>query len=129
MGCFSYLCKNSGKPVNSTSFDGDLVYLFLLEKGRVIEEMYGNYDSYGGIFNGAESFEWSKDWSQCVEDHFGDDESTGFAAVLAEHYDGNPPTTRSKDDPNQGWGESGELMGDTSNDLFPREREPYHKVY
>ena len=32
MGCFSFLCKESGEPANSTSFDGDACTLYLLEK-------------------------------------------------------------------------------------------------
>lgn len=50
MGCFSFLCKVSGRPALSTSYDGSPCYLFLLKGGKVMEEMYGNYDSYGNVF-------------------------------------------------------------------------------
>ena len=100
MGCFSYLCKKSGKPINSTSFEGDAVHLFLLDKGVVMEHMYGQYDSYGRVFG----FEWDADWGNIVDMHFNDDETTGIAAILGHLYDGVPPTTISEDDPDQGWG-------------------------
>ena len=37
MGCFSFICDECGEPVNSNSFDGELVELFLLKKGKVIQ--------------------------------------------------------------------------------------------
>ena len=51
MGCFSFKCKESNKPVASSSFDGDTVRMFLLKQGKVIEEMRGQYDSYGRCFD------------------------------------------------------------------------------
>lgn len=106
MGCFSYICKESGLPINSNSFDGDAVHLFLLYKGEVIEEMYGNYNSYGRVFDGnGGSFDWNADWGTIVDLHFSDDESSGVAAVLDQYWDGSYPVTKSDDDPNQGWGE------------------------
>lgn len=105
MGCFSYICKNTGKAVTSSSFDGDAVYMFRLEAGEVKEIMYGHYDSYGRVFDkNGDSFQWDKDWGECVDDHFGPDESYGFAVVLASAYKDELPTTRSEDDPDQGWG-------------------------
>ena len=50
MGCFSFICKESGLPVASSSFDGDDCRLYLLKNGKVIEEMHGHYDSYGRVF-------------------------------------------------------------------------------
>ena len=47
MGCFSFVCKESGLPVASDSFSGDAVRMYLLENGKVREEMRGHYDSYG----------------------------------------------------------------------------------
>lgn len=143
MGCFSFLCKKSGKAALSTSFSGSPVYIFLLKNGKVIEEMYGNYDSYGRVFKKElradvahelhESFEWKMDWHEVCNLMFSDDETSGIAVILASHYDGVPPTTRSEGDPNQGWGsyEEGEedLMGDCSSDKFAFVDEPYHKVH
>ena len=122
MGCFSYICKNSGEPVNSDSFDGDPVFLFLLEDGEVIEMMYGNYDSYGRVFDGMSgSLEWQKDWGECVDLHFDGNPSNGFAGILAEHYTGHRPHEISENDPEQGW---------TKTDFFRTEvvEEPYHRV-
>ena len=105
MGCFSYLCKETGRPVASDSFSGDAVYMFRLEKGEVKEIMYGHYDSYGRVFDkDGNSFTWDKDWNECVDDHFGDDMSSGFAVILASHYSDELPTERSADDPDQGFG-------------------------
>jgi len=134
MGCFSFLCKESGKPALSTSFDGSPCYLFLLKDGVVIEEMYGNYDSYGRVFNGnGGSFEWSLDWGDVCDLMFSDSEGDGFALVLEEHFTGTAPNTRSEDDPNQGWGgfegDDECLLADFSSDKFKKVTKPYHKVY
>ena len=130
MGCFSFLCKESGKPANSTSFDGSPCRLFLLEDGKVIEEMHGNYDSYGRVFDeNGESFKWNMKWSEVCNLMFSDDETYGIALVLDKYWTGNIPTTRSEDDPNQGWGDGGELMTDCSEGGFLKVENPYHKVY
>lgn len=50
MGCFSFLCKGCGKGINSDSFSGQNCILFLLKKGKVIQKMEGEYDSYGRCF-------------------------------------------------------------------------------
>jgi hypothetical protein len=106
MGCFSFLCKVSGKPALSTSFDGSPCYLFLLKDGKVIEEMYGNYDSYGRVFDSTgESFKWKMDRDEVCDLMFDErNYGSGIAMVLAKYYNGVPPKTRSDDDPNQGWG-------------------------
>ena len=131
MGCFSYLCKKSGKPINSTSFEGDAVHLFLLDKGVVIEHMYGQYDSYGSVFGTTKdkddgsltdytSLKWDTDWQEIVSTHFDGDDTTGIAAILGHLYDGVPPTTISEDDPDQGWGRV----------KFKRlDKEPYHHKF
>lgn len=144
MGCFSFLCKKSGKPALSTSFDGSPVRMYLLKDGKVIEEMYGNYDSYGRVFKPKEervdtetdSFEWSMEWGKVVDLIYNSNEGDGIAIILDEFYvEGEePPTTQSPDDPNQGWGdpddEEGEnYFADSSDDKFPYVEKPYHKVY
>ena len=108
MGCFSFICKESGLPVASSSFDGDACRLYLLKNGKVIEEMHGHYDSYGRVFkkNNDESFEWKMDWDEACELMFDKDESNGIAVVLEKYFTGNIPTTRSEQDPEQGWGDS-----------------------
>lgn len=133
MGCFSYICKKSGRAVNSTSFKGDRVHLFLLKDGKVIEHMYGNYDSYGRVFSNQKdpkdtsftdttSFEWKMNWGNVVDMHFGADKKSGIAAILEPYWkEGDPfPTERSEDDPDQGWGR---LKNSDS------VKEPYHKIY
>lgn len=108
MGCFSFICKESGLPVASSSFDGDAVRLYLLKNGKVVEEMHGHYDSYGRVFkkNNDESFEWKMDWHEACELMFDKDESNGMAVILEKYFTGNIPTTRSEQDPDQGWGDS-----------------------
>lgn len=141
MGCFSFLCKKSGKPALSTSFSGSPCYLFLLKDGKVIETMYGNYDSYGRVFKGKgeDSFEWQMDWHDVCALMFDYDSryggrprnnGNGIAMILAEHFDGELPTTASEGDPNQGWGGEDEenLMGDCSSDKFAWVEHPYHFV-
>lgn len=114
MGCFSYLCKESGKPINSDSCDGDACHIFLLKNGRVIEKMYGNYDSYGRVFGTKKnddndwtkfsSLNWKLSWGECCDLHHNDRNDCGFAAYHAKHYNGQIPTTISENDPQQGWG-------------------------
>ena len=127
MGCFSFICKVTGKPAKSTSFDGTPVHLFLLRKGKVIEHMHGNYDSYGRVFKPGErinpadwSFEWKLDWGKCCELIYSPDKQNGIALIHANYwYEGIPyPTERSEQDPEQGW-------GDESN--WDQIEEPFHK--
>jgi hypothetical protein len=142
MGCFSFMCNVSGKPGLSSSFNGSPVYLFLLKDGKVIEEMYGNYDSYGRVFKNEirgdvphelyDSFEWKMDWNKVCDLMFSDNSGDGIALILAEHYNGVHPTVRSDDDPNQGWGGDDEeecLMASTTTERWKRVENPYHKVY
>lgn len=108
MGCFSFMCKESGLPVASSSFDGDACRLYLLKNGKVIEEMHGHYDSYGRVFKKTndESFEWKMDWSEVCKMMFDSNPGNGIAVVLEKYFTGNIPTTISEGDPDQGWGDS-----------------------
>lgn len=132
MGCFSFLCKVSGKAVASSSFDGDAVRLFLLKDGKVIEEMVGHYDSYGRVFGTEKdpndtsmtettSFEWKMPWGEVCDLMFDPNEGNGIAAVLEHYFKGDIPTTRSDSDPNQGWG------GENGKGCLIKN--PYHRVY
>lgn len=162
MGCFSFLCRECGKPILSSSFRGQPVKLFLLKGGEVIEEMEGEYDSYGGVFNSdqTESIHWKMEWGDvCDLIHSGEyekdaptfvselqkeefiklppaersrflsdilmnrpepkfilDTKDGIAAVHTKCWRGITPTTQSEYDPNQGWGENNELLGQTSSE-------------
>ena len=123
MGCFSFICKETGKPVNSSSVNGDPVHLFLLKNGKVIEHMHGNYDSYGRVFDGkGDSFEWDLDWNDVCDLMFNCDKHNGIAAIIGPYWkEGDPyPTERSQDDPDQGWGKR---------HLKTKVKEPFHKVY
>jgi hypothetical protein len=124
MGCFSFICKESGLPVASSSFDGDAVRMYLLKDGKVIEEMHGHYDSYGRVFKDStydDSFEWKMDWHDVCDLMFDKDESNGIAVILEKYFEGTIPTTRSESDPDQGWGKK---MGGRV-----KIKEPIHIVY
>lgn len=130
MGCFSFICKRTEKPALSSSFDGTACHMFLLKEGKVIEEMFGNYDSYGRVFDGKDgSFEWKLSWSKVCDLMFDDDTSNGIALILTtDPIRENIPTERSDSDPNQGWGDNTELMDVTEGDLFAQVKNPFHKV-
>ena len=106
MGCFSFICKESGLPVASSSFNGDAVRMYLLKDGKVLEEMRGHYDSYGRVFTAdkEDSFKWKMDWHEVCNLMFTKNEGDGIAVILEKYFTGNIPTTRSESDPNQGWG-------------------------
>jgi len=107
MGCFSYLCKICDKGILSTSYRGEMVTLYHLVDGKVVEEMTGEYDSYGRVFDeNMESRHWKEDWDTMVDQQFGPDLSSGIAAIHVRcKHRGMIPTERSDDDPNQGWGD------------------------
>jgi hypothetical protein len=107
MGCFSFICKESGLPVASDSFSGDAVRLYLLKNGKVIEEMRGHYDSYGRVFKDRtyeDSFEWKMHWSDVCDMMFNDNKGDGIAVVLEKYFTGKMPIEQSEGDPDQGWG-------------------------
>ena len=131
MGCFSFKCKKSKFSVLSDSFSGDAVHLFLLEKGKVIEHMFGNYDSYGRVFGVGE---WTMQWNKVCDLMYDDDESNGICAILAPFWkEGDKyPTKRSKHDPNQGWGRrtpaQEQKLEFNGNDIQASIENPFHKV-
>jgi hypothetical protein len=106
MGCFSFLCKKCGRPINSDSFRGQRVHLYLLEDGDLVEHMNGEYDSYGRVFDEeGESIKWSIPWTDVVNLMFHHDKRNGICAVHERCWGKRfVPETRSDDDPNQGWG-------------------------
>jgi hypothetical protein len=114
MGCFSFMCKKTGKAGLSTSEDGSPVHLFLLRKGKVIEHMHGNYDSYGRVFKPGPripgpdmSFEWKLDWGEVCDLMFSPNKQNGIALIHDSHWNESLPypIERSESDPDQGWGE------------------------
>jgi len=106
MGSFSFMCKECGLPILSDCHKGEKVNLFLLEDGKVIDSMSGEYDCYGGVFeNGnTNSIIWSMEWCDIIDLHFNKNIGDGIAAIHTDCYRGINPTTRSDDDPNQGSG-------------------------
>ena len=123
MGCFSFVCKESGLPIASSSFNGDACRLYLLKNGKVIEEMRGHYDSYGRVFTAdkEDSFHWKMDWHEVCDLMFDKDDSNGIAVILEKYFNGTIPTTRSEDDRDQGWG--------PKNGGRVKIKEPIHIVY
>jgi hypothetical protein len=124
MGCFSFLCKESGLPVASSSFSGDACRMYLLKNGKVIEEMRGHYDSYGRVFTDStyeDSFQWKMEWGDVCDLMFDEDVSNGIAVVLEKYFNGTIPTTRSENDPDQGWGDE--------NGGRAKITEPMHIIY
>jgi hypothetical protein len=108
MGCFSFLCKESGLAVGSDSMSGDAVRMYLLKDGKLLEEMRGHYDSYGRVFTDetcTESFQWNLPWNDVVDLMFTKNDGDGMAVVLEKYFTGVIPTTRSEGDPAQGWGD------------------------
>lgn len=123
MGCFSFLCKESGLPVASSSFDGDACRLYLLKDGKVLEEMRGHYDSYGRVFTAdkQDSFHWKMKWGDVCGLMFDGNDGDGIAVVLEKYFNGTIPTTKSEDDPDQGWGKR--------NGGRKKIKEPVHIIY
>lgn len=124
MGCFSFICKESGLPVASTSFKGDACRMYLLKNGKVLEEMHGHYDSYGRVFSDKEcenSFEWALPWNEVCDLMFTKNEGDGIAVVLEHYFNGTIPMTRSESDPDQGWGKP--------NGARKKIKEPKHIIY
>ena len=126
MGCFSYICKTCKKGINSDSFTGESVKMWLLKDGKVVESMEGQYDSYGRVFRDEStmttlvrltvdgpfgekmpelkpSIEWTKGWGEVCKLHFNDSHKDGIAAIHTKCFKGHIPRTISKDDPDQGW--------------------------
>jgi hypothetical protein len=114
MGCFSYICKECGKSIKSNSFRGERVYLFLLRDGEVVETMEGEYDSYGRVLtiDHKKSIEWSIDWGFIVDLHFDNDKGNGIAAIHKRCWKGDIPKNISENDPDQGWGDNSEYLGE-----------------
>jgi hypothetical protein len=118
MGCFSFICQKCGKAILSNSFSGQPVNLFLLKDGEIIEQMEGEYDSYGRVFDkNKKSIKWEMDWLDVCSLMFNKERDNGIAAIHSKCYKEETPTKRSNDDPNQGWGEEGELMGNIDDNL------------
>jgi hypothetical protein len=148
MGCFSFICQTCGRGVKSSSFSGEEVKLFLLKKGKIIQQMEGEYDSYGRVFKNntqdksvkhklRKSVEWKKvdsksksdAWHQvCNLMHDEADVSNGIAAIHSSCCKGTLPTVRSLSDPNQGWGDESDgdedLMGNTSDSIKYKKPKP-----
>jgi len=118
MGCFSFMCKECKEPILSNSFRGQEVKLFLLRDGKIIEQMEGEYDSYGRVFDkeNKKSIEWKMEWHYVCNLIFKPNMENGIAAIHSKCWKDKLPKTRSEDDPDQGWGYGGEYFADCSDD-------------
>lgn len=106
MGCFSYMCSGCEQPINSDSFSGEHVILFLIEAGEVLEWMQGQYNSYGCVFR--DDLKSSQDWVSVNDDkrhglHWNSELDDGIAAYHSGCYDKNLTLECSDGDPEQGW--------------------------
>jgi hypothetical protein len=123
MGCFTFKCKKT----NETICEEDYVHLFLLKQGKVIEHMYGEYDSYGRVRNNSgESFHWNMPWKNvCDLCDMSSNKGDGLAAILGTYWnEGDPyPTTQSEDADFMGWCYHRDHVGN------PLGIKPYHKVF
>lgn len=106
MGCFSFICKECGKPILSNSYRGQKVKLFLLKNGGALEEMEGEYDSYGCVFDkqSNNSIEWNTSWDKVCDLMNSDYNKNGIAAIHSKCFV-DIPSEKSDDDPDQGWGD------------------------
>ena len=104
MGCFSFLCKICNKQIICDRNISEEVTLYHLRNGKVIQEMTGKYDSYGRVTDDkGETVYWNQDWQYVCADMFRDEDNYGIAAIHVKCNNGLIPTTKSDDDPNQGW--------------------------
>jgi hypothetical protein len=124
------MCKECGKPILSNSFRGQKVELFLLRDGKVLQQMSGEYDSYGRVFTKdlKDSILWDNptpeipyddhedSWNRVCDLMFDKRGNNGIAAIHSKCYDGIQPSSISEDDPNQGWGNESEYLADTAVD-------------
>ncbi len=112
MGCFSFLCQECNKGILSNSYRGELVKLFLIKDKKIIEQMEGEYDSYGRVFDrNLESIDWEMDWDKVCDLMF-NETGDGIAAIHTKCWQNELPTVQSDSDPNQGWGDEGEYFCD-----------------
>lgn len=113
MGCFSYICPECDKNILSDGCRGEFVFLFLIKDGRILEHIRGEYDSYGRVFNDdqTESIGWEMDWDTIVDMQFSTNPNNGILAIHSRCFTCLPtPLHKSKDDPDQGWGENMEKL-------------------
>lgn len=128
MGNHSYLSKVDNSQILNPWHEHSLCELQFISEGIVVEKMRGIYSGYGSVLFEEEfshhilkdgvwvditresvqnnsGVEWIyADWDTLVDFHFGDDKSSGFAAVYVTSMTSDVQlyTTRSNDDPDQG---------------------------
>ena len=110
MGNFSYLCSTCNESIKEGHPRGQLTYMYLLVNGKVIEELHGEYNGYGGVFDtNGKDVNWSQDHYE-ITGLVADDPvslAQGDDGVAAYHQECKPtktPTKPSFNDPEQGWG-------------------------
>jgi len=93
MGSFYFKCLVSDRlalgGAEVEAKHGDVVHLFLLDKGKVVEYMYGNYSSYGTVYDVETDIElsWLANSEKLIDGHFERPQhDTGVALILGEHW-------------------------------------------
>jgi hypothetical protein len=123
MGNFSFMCSITGEQIRDTE---PQVVLYYIKNGVILEVMAGPYNGYGAVEADKQTVHkrlidgqlvdvppiqnvtysgecWYHPWSVIVDDMCGPDQSSGIHAVKGPYDPAYRPTTKSEDDPNQGW--------------------------
>ena len=81
MGMFSYMCKISGEQIRSDLDEYDkhknVIRLYYLKNGKIIEEMHGLYNGYGAVETEDQTF-------HCIYDENGNPNFLGDGAVIED---------------------------------------------
>ena len=80
MGCFSFKCKECGESILSNDDVEEMVILYLLKDGKVVQKMTGRYDSYGRVYTPCmkDSIKWDMDWDDVCDLMFDEDVKNGI---------------------------------------------------
>ncbi len=102
MGEFSYMCKKCKTSIRAS----ERCILFLIEDSKIIDIQNGVYSNAGYCEehageDGMES--WCMSWSGVHSLMFRKDKHNGIGAYHESCWNGELPTIRSNDDPEQGW--------------------------
>lgn len=120
MGCFGYICKGCGTPINGDCFNGgEKCVLIHVRKGKELGRVEGHYDEYGRVIEqkGLPEVDKFRGDSDGINGHleicsseFSCGEDSG---IVAWHYKCYEKATEiqknnltpSEGDPNQSWGD------------------------
>lgn len=132
MWCFSYKCNWCSKPINSSSFDGDVVEIVLMDGDKKVEEMYWKYDSYWRVFDeNMDSIEWDISWDEvCDKYMFWSGKYIMHCDNCVKKWDVDY-SYWSESDPDQWWGWPWGMWGCNVWGFMWRKKnlKPYHIIY